>query len=373
MHACTPLSRRALLVGASQIAGATLAGASTAPVMLTALDQFSLVRCGGRWWLVGELVVAAAGEKPVALRELRAAPGDMAPPLCVLPADALRAAGATRQGRPLERAIVAPGDTATLFLWHAIDGAPPTGPGVQLRLVTDAGEATLEVPLQRPTVLQPPLRGGPWVAVYDPLFPFGHRRSAFERDGRRHIPARFAVDWIRLDASGRPAPDGAGFDRWFGLGADVFAVADATVAAARDGAPDVLETLRPAGRWAPEEVAGNFVCLDIGGGRFVFYEHLKCGSVRVSAGQAVKAGQGIGQVGRSGVNSSGPHLHFHVADGPSLLHAQGRPWSLEGFHLLGDYPGMEAAESGRPWRPAAVAAGSGAPALPPPNGVLQFG
>lgn len=41
--------------------------------------------------------------------------------------------------------------------------------------------------------------------------------------------------------------------------------------------------------------------------------HLRQGSILVKAGQAVSAGQKIGECGNSG-NSSEPHLHFHLQD-----------------------------------------------------------
>jgi murein DD-endopeptidase MepM/ murein hydrolase activator NlpD len=44
----------------------------------------------------------------------------------------------------------------------------------------------------------------------------------------------------------------------------------------------------------------------------------------------VVAGQLLGQVGNSG-NSSEPHLHFHVDDGPSPLASNGLPYLMNGF------------------------------------------
>jgi murein DD-endopeptidase MepM/ murein hydrolase activator NlpD len=57
---------------------------------------------------------------------------------------------------------------------------------------------------------------------------------------------------------------------------------------------------------------------------------MKPDSVLVRAGEKVRAGQVIGLVGTSG-NSSEPHLHFHVIDGPSPLASNGLPYLPHGF------------------------------------------
>ncbi len=54
------------------------------------------------------------------------------------------------------------------------------------------------------------------------------------------------------------------------------------------------------------------------GGEFSHYAHLKQGSVRVKAGETVKRGQAIAQLGQTG-NTTEPHLHFQLTDGPDPL------------------------------------------------------
>jgi murein DD-endopeptidase len=77
-----------------------------------------------------------------------------------------------------------------------------------------------------PVTVAPPLRGGPWIAIYGASFPRGHRRVLFALDGQVRIPARFAIDWIRLDAQGRHASgDEHVVANWFGYGEDVLAPA----------------------------------------------------------------------------------------------------------------------------------------------------
>ena len=75
--------------------------------------------------------------------------------------------------------------------------------------------------------------------------------------------------------------------------------------------------------------AAIYVVLDLGGGRFAFYAHLQPGSLRVKAGDRVKAGQVLGLVGNSG-NSTEPHLHFHISNGISPLGSEGLPYAITG-------------------------------------------
>ena len=130
----------------------------------------------------------------------------------------------------------------------------------------------------------------------------------------------------------------------------VLAVADGEVVALRDGREDILTFARPNQRWA-DDVAGNYICLRVAQGCYVFYEHLRKGSIARQVGDRVRTGDVIAGVGRSGINSSGPHLHLHVADRPELIFAQGRPFVINAYEHIGGYPGMQAAESGRAWTP----------------------
>ena len=82
-----------------------------------------------------------------------------------------------------------------------------------------------------------------------------------------------------------------------------------------------------------ETIAGNHVIVDLGGGHFALWAHLRPGSLRVKVGDHVKRGQVLGLVGNSG-NSSEPHLHFQVMDGPSSLGSEGVPYAFDAFDQL---------------------------------------
>jgi len=220
-----------------------------------------------------------------------------------------------------------------------------------------------------PVVLGPPLRGGPWVAVHSPDWPRGHRRVFYASDGVARLPGRYAIDWVGLDIAGattRGVPDRPGDA--IGYGATVIAVADAVVADVRDGMAESA-TIEGNGRHSASDAAGNYVVLDLGQGRFAFYEHLKPGSIRVRAGETVRRGQAIAALGFTG-DSTGPHLHFHVADGAKPLGAEGLPFVFDRFTQCGRYEDL--ADLGRsPW---SVAGGKGAVVheRPAANVVVSF-
>jgi murein DD-endopeptidase MepM/ murein hydrolase activator NlpD len=73
----------------------------------------------------------------------------------------------------------------------------------------------------------------------------------------------------------------------------------------------------PVGDSDLEHPEGNAVVIDIGGGRYVLYAHLKRGSARVDVGDTVVSGQVIGLVGDSG-NSDEPHVHIQVQNSPTF-------------------------------------------------------
>ena len=70
------------------------------------------------------------------------------------------------------------------------------------------------------------------------------------------------------------------------------------------------------------------------GGLYMLYAHLQSGSLKVKQGDKIKRGEVIGLVGNSG-NTSAPHLHFHVMDGPSPLTSEGVPYVIDAFATRG--------------------------------------
>jgi hypothetical protein len=200
----------------------------------------------------------------------------------------------------------------------------------------------------RPLVIGPPLRGGPWRCGNG--FSGGSWNShdaiyAANRIARMHVPQRFGCDFSKVDAHGEVLRPTATVDLttsdFYGYGADVIAVADGRVVKIEDGIPENVP--RVDGKVIPpvpltdRTNPGNMVTLKIAEGQYAFYAHLQPGSLRVKVGDRVRKGQLLGKVGNSG-NSVGPHLHFHVGNGPELNLSDFVPHVYRSYWLSGYAP-----------------------------------
>ncbi len=164
------------------------------------------------------------------------------------------------------------------------------------------------------------------------------------------VSSEYALDLARTNADMRTyTGDGARLSDYITFGQPILAAADGVVVAARNDRPDHEAMLRQPGeafetymqRVAElqqaiimqsgfEGAAGNYVLIRHANGEHSLYAHLKQGSVRVNVGDAVSAGAQIAETGSSG-NSTEPHLHFQVIDGPDLNSARGLPVTFTGL------------------------------------------
>jgi hypothetical protein len=244
-----------------------------------------------------------------------------------------------------ERPRIAGGMRAVVFVWMPVDTtAIPTSLRNRVRLEQGTGDSARVSELEGPAMavtrtgptIGPPLRGGPWLAGNGPNARSGHRRALIATGGTPTIAQRFAIDFVKLnDANTTFHDDKLVNGNYYAEGNDALAVANGRVVAVKDSIPENVPGI--ASRAVPitlETVGGNHVIIDIGGGYYAFYAHLRPGSIRVRVGDQVQRGQVVGLVGNSG-NSTEPHLHFHVSDGTSPLGSEGIPYRLDSFGLAG--------------------------------------
>jgi murein DD-endopeptidase len=218
--------------------------------------------------------------------------------------------------------------------------------GPAVRWVEGAGTTIVT---GRTPVLSPPLRGGPWLAVHDARWERGHRRVGYAVGGKLRTPGRYAVDWVKLDASGRTSPANSDLvAHAYSHGEDVLAVADGVIVQVSDQVP---ERLRRTDK--PTSTQGNHVVLKLDRGdyaHYAHYGHLRPGSATRTPGERVRAGDKIAEVGFSG-SASDPQLHFALTDGPDELASEGLAYAFDSYRSLGRY--SDVSQMGAmPWVPA---------------------
>ena len=337
-----------------------------------------IVRIGAADQLVYELHLTNFASIPLRLDQLVLKAGDKATPLDTYAGDELAKTIGLVGPAETDTRIIPPGRRAVLYInapipagfardkiSHELTLSKIGGDGASFTI--SGGAATPETaPLPR---LLPPLRGGPWVAVYDPAMERGHRRVFYATEGSATLPGRFAIDFMKADTSGKLSAGDADIPaNHYGFGAEVLAVADGMIVAVRDDVPDPA-TISGRPRPGIADASGNFVMLDIGGGRIATYEHLKQGAP-VEVGDRVKAGQVVGFLGFTG-QASAPHLHFHLANRPSILGAEGRPYVFASLTRLGQYGAIDDFFRGESWPPTDRSE-TVRDSFPPPNLVVRF-
>jgi hypothetical protein len=232
-------------------------------------------------------------------------------------------------------------------LAHRLHLIAPPNPGPAKPQPLEYVVAPLKIANHKPLIIDPPLSGAGWVAANGCCNPgIVHRGSVLSVNGALYDAQRFAIDWMRLDEQGRLVHgDLADVHNYSDYGADVLAVADGRVVSTLNNLDDQIPGHLPDPSTINiDNVDGNHVVLDLGGGRFAFYAHLQKNSVRVKPGDEVKKGAILGKLGNTG-NSSAPHLHFHVMTSPSVLGSDGVPYLIDAFDFAGqvDIAAFEAA------------------------------
>jgi murein DD-endopeptidase MepM/ murein hydrolase activator NlpD len=164
-------------------------------------------------------------------------------------------------------------------------------------------------------------------------------------DGARYIkPETFAIDWQRFQDGRLWTGDGTRNEQYFAFGAQVVSAANGTVVSTRDDMPDVPPNQALFAVEQPGDYIGNHVIVQILPEVWAVYAHLQPGSVAVRMGEEVTAGQRLGRLGNSG-NSTAPHLHFQLSDGPDPLTSTSLPFVFDRYTLAGtaDLEGLRAA------------------------------
>jgi murein DD-endopeptidase MepM/ murein hydrolase activator NlpD len=241
---------------------------------------------------------------------------------------------------------LAPTDPVPTALVHRLDVqfAQPDPPLVPATLSEPVAPATVD--RTPPASISPPLAGPGWLDGNGCCEVTAHRGAVSPIDGRLFAPERFAIDYVRLDDQNRqmsgPPTDLASYPFY---GADILAVADGPIVGLVDNLPTQPPGADPEGLRL-DEYSGSHVVQDIGGGRYALYAHEQPGNpLNLRVGQQMRRGQVIGKLGNTG-NTDGPHLHFHLMDGPDPLASNGLPFVFDTYTVDGRVASQESLQQG---------------------------
>ncbi len=136
---------------------------------------------------------------------------------------------------------------------------------------------------------------------------------AFTRD------QRFAMDILIMKDGKSHRGDGKALADYYCYDQPVLAPAGGTIVWRQDSLPD-----NPPGQMDPAHATGNSLIIDLGGGEYLLLAHLRPGSLRYKVDDQVPADAEVGRCGNSG-NTTEPHLHLHLQNGPVPFDADGLP------------------------------------------------
>lgn len=311
----------------------------------------------GKVHLEYDLVATNVFPVPVTLTRVKVRAGD-GRQLLTLEGDALEARTQPLGNITATREVPASGSVATLVdlkvppgqvperITHRITyELPPDVPEVGKALIGSyvIKGPMLEVPRRPAMVIAPPLSGEGWWNANGCCDTTAHRSFRIAVDGERFVtPETFAIDWAQVrqvSVDGEQVyrtfeGDGTQNEQYFAFGAEVRSATDGKVVSVRDGMPNETPNQPVVNVHRPEDVPGNNVVVLVRPGVYAHYVHLIPGSIDVTVGDTVKRGEPIGKLGNTG-NSSQPHLHFQLSDGPDILTSNSLPYVIDRYTFVG--------------------------------------
>lgn len=233
--------------------------------------------------------------------------------------------------------VVVAADAVPASLTHRITYELPadTDPVIVALFATprEISGPALQVDRRKPIVIAAPLPGAGWWNANGCCDYTPHREFLLPANGEWVKPETFAIDWVQLRNGRLFEEDGTALSQYPYYGTSVVAVANGTVVSVVDGLPEIAPGAEPI-LTKPEDFAGNHVVLRIRPGVYALFAHLQPGSIRVDVGDRVRTGDHLGALGNSG-NTTLPHLHFGLMDGPAPLSSNSLPFEIDRFTLEG--------------------------------------
>jgi hypothetical protein len=207
---------------------------------------------------------------------------------------------------------------------------------LQNKIVTMDG-ATFSPRLnETPLAISSPVKGNNWLFINQSGMDY-HFYVMIFTNGKIYTGERFAFDNLQFDDGlnnffvGDPTVN----DSYFNYRDTLYAVANGVVVTKKDGRPENHGNAVDLTFNSVDELGGNYLILDIGGGHYAFYAHCAPNSFLVNVGDTVTEGESIALIGNSG-NSTGPHLHFQITDGTEILFSKGIPFVLKSYTKIAE-------------------------------------
>lgn len=235
---------------------------------------------------------------------------------------------------------IAPGTGIALRGLHFMAPAYETLTHIDVTVIARAAgrevdaQHSLQIPVrfhEQKTDLHFPLRGA-WWAIQGADWSDRHKQEVFSQT--------YAIDFVRLGPDNRFfRGDGMALEDHYSWNKPVYATAGGKVAAVIYDMPDLAPGAVPDPRILRGDLRrmlGNAVAISHGNGEFSYYGSLQQASLVVNEGQVIRRGVLLGRVGNSGM-SPGPHLHFHLAEGPNPFIDQGLPMRFSHFEAGGQW------------------------------------
>ncbi len=327
-------------------------GGKQTPLLMRVLDPPQPVKgSDGKYHLVYELVLTNSSPgtaKVESVKTIDSKSGEIVGTLAGADIPARTTLLGEVSSKPARK--IGSGRVALLFLDVAFEDLRDVPEGVEHRVktsfdlppgalfpkeTTDTGART-EVSLEKPVVIGPPMEGKNRVVLNGCCTVSIHRGAVLAMGQKLLAAERYAIDWIRTDDEGHIVlpSESTRLKDYPAYNKPILSVANGKVVKVVDKYPD----LKP-GMHDPDltlkDAPGNHVIVDIGGGRYAIYAHLKPGSITVEEGDHVGRGERLGRLGNSG-NTDAPHLHFHIMDAPLPLGADHNlPYVFDSFRYQG--------------------------------------
>jgi hypothetical protein len=196
--------------------------------------------------------------------------------------------------------------------------------------------AVLSTVRRAPLLISSPLRGAGWVAAQgcceDPTSP--HRTAVLSANGTYVDAELFDIDWVQEVDGSLYRANGKQLADYPSFGAPIYAVAKGRVVSTVTDRPEVPPMEANPSLRTPDDFGGNEIVEELRPGVYAFYAHLQTGSVMVRPGQVVRDGQMVARLGNTG-NTTAPHLHFGIHDGPRPLSSNSLPYEIDRYTLQG--------------------------------------